>query len=271
MASRIGLIGIDVDGTLVGRSGVVPSQVWEVASAARERGIHLALCSGRPAFGLAMDYANQLDPGGWHVFQNGASVVHRHTGRSLSTPLELDAVTALVAHSRGSGAILELSSDSDYVTESDSSWAREHAKLLGVPFDARPYESLRGAVVRAQWLASHEAAKDLIDRAPPHVEIAQSSSPLMPHTQFVGITQQGVSKGAALRTVAAKYAIPLADVMYIGDSGNDLAALKLVGHPIAMANAEASVRAIAAHIIGHVDDGGIVEALAWATARGPHR
>ncbi|MEJ1962880.1 MAG: HAD-IIB family hydrolase [Gammaproteobacteria bacterium] len=99
---------------------------------------------------------------------------------------------------------------------------------------------------------------------PPDVEVAESSSPLMPDVRFVGLTHQGVSKGSALRSVAAEYQIDLKDVMYVGDAGNDLPALSIVGHPIAMGNADAAVRAIAACTVGDVDSGGLIEAIELA-------
>ncbi len=49
--------------------------------------------------------------------------------------------------------------------------------------------------------------------------------------------------------------------MFVGDAWNDLPALQLVGHPVAMANAEPEAIAIARHVVGHVDDGGLAEAL----------
>ena len=51
------------------------------------------------------------------------------------------------------------------------------------------------------------------------------------------------------------------DVMYIGDSGNDLSALRIVGVPVAMANADPAVRAVAQHIAGDVEAGGLVDAF----------
>ena len=45
------------------------------------------MCSGRPAFGLALEYAQRLDPRGWHVFQNGASVLNFADGTSHSVPI----------------------------------------------------------------------------------------------------------------------------------------------------------------------------------------
>ena len=43
----IRLICLDVDGTLVGSSGEVPDEVWRATDALRERGVRLAVCSGR--------------------------------------------------------------------------------------------------------------------------------------------------------------------------------------------------------------------------------
>lgn len=263
----IRLIGIDVDGTLIGSSGEVSTQVWRAAQRARARGIRLVLCSGRPAFGVTLQYANGLDPEGWHIFQNGASIVHSKTRESKSITLQAAAVDQVVRSARASGRVLELYSDSDYVTESGSAWAREHAQLLGVPFDPRPFESLRGAVVRAQWLVSAADAPLTREAAPEDVEVAQSSSPLMADVRFIGLTRAGVSKGTAIRTVAQEYGLDLSAVMYVGDSGNDLPALRIVGCPVAMANADAEVIAAASHVVPHVDQSGLANAIELAIER----
>jgi hypothetical protein len=258
----IGLIGIDVDGTLVGSSGVVPEFVWQAAERARAAGIRLALCSGRPAFGTAREYARRLDADGWHIFQNGASVVHLATEQSRSTPLPQSHVHDLIAQARESEHVLELYSDSAYVVESDAPWAIEHAELLGLPFKAQRFETLTTPVVRAQWLLSPADAERV--HAPADLEVAHSTSPLMPGVRFVGITRQGVSKGNAIREVAAAYQLDLRDVMYVGDSGNDLSALRIVGHPVAMANADPAIIAAASYTVGDVEEGGLAQALQLA-------
>jgi Cof subfamily protein (haloacid dehalogenase superfamily) len=258
----IALIGIDVDGTLVGRSGEVPDIVWETAAQARAAGIHLALCSGRPAFGIAADYARRLDDDGWHIFQNGASIVNLVTHESRSTPLPEGCVRGLIAQARESGQVLEVYGDDDYAVESEALWARQHAELLGLPFNPQPFETLSPPLVRAQWLLSAQDAECLV--APPELEMARSTSPLMPNVSFVGLTRKGVSKGSAMREIAAAYRVDMRDVMYIGDSGNDICALRVVGHPIAMANADPKVIEAAARTVGHVEDAGVAEALRLA-------
>jgi Cof subfamily protein (haloacid dehalogenase superfamily) len=263
----IRLVGIDVDGTLVGTGGFIHPGVWDAAVRACEHGIHLALCSGRPAFGVALEYARRLEAGGWHVFQNGASIVHLATRQSRSVPIPLEWKETLIDQARNTGEVLELYSDTAYVAESTSNWAREHAELLGVAFEPRPFESLTQPIVRAQWLLSPERAREFTSAAHPGLEVAQSSSPLMPDTQFVGLTHEGMTKGSAIRSVAQGYGIALQDVMYVGDAGNDLSALRIVGHPIAMGNADPAVLEAAEHVVGHVNDGGLAQALEMAMNR----
>jgi HAD superfamily hydrolase (TIGR01484 family) len=179
-------------------------------------------------------------------------------------PIPLSWTKKLIERARNSGEVLELYSDTTYVAESTTEWAREHAQLLGLAFEPRPFESLTQPVVRAQWLLSRERAAEFTSTSYPGLEVAQSTSPLMPDTQFVGLTREGVTKGSAIRSVAEEYGISLQDVMYVGDAGNDLSALRIVGHPIAMANADPAVIEVAEHTVGHVDQGGLAQALELA-------
>jgi Cof subfamily protein (haloacid dehalogenase superfamily) len=264
--AKIGLIGIDVDGTLVGTGGLIHPRVWEAVTRARECGIHLALCSGRPAFGLALEYARRLEPSGWHIFQNGASILNLATRHSRSVALPLHWVKALIEQARRTGEVLELYSDTGYVAESTAPWAREHAELLGLPYEPRPLDSLTQPVVRAQWLLSRERAAEFIAIPHPGLEVAQSTSPLMVDTQFVGLTHDGVTKGTAMTSIAAEYGVPLQNVMYAGDAGNDLSALRIVGCPVAMGNADPVVKAAAKHTVDIVDHGGLADAIEMAIA-----
>ena len=260
----IRLIGIDVDGTLVGSGGFIHPTVWTTAEKARREGLHLVLCSGRPAFGLALEFARRLDPTGWHIFQNGASIIDLQSGKSSSVQVAPDFVTRLIRRARETGDVLELYSDSAYVTESEKDWARAHAEMLGLPFRPARYESLGAPVVRAQWVLTASDAQQYLQAPPTDVEVAVRTSPLLPEANFVGITHKGVSKGTALRTIAEKYGIELRDVMYVGDADNDLSALRIAGHPVAMSNGSPAVRSLARHTVAHVDEGGLAEAIELA-------
>jgi Cof subfamily protein (haloacid dehalogenase superfamily) len=264
IAEVIRLIFIDVDGTLIGSSGIVPAAVWELAGRLRQRGVRLALASGRPGFGTTRDYAERLDATGWHVFQNGASVLHLPTRNSLSAQFPPSRVTRLVERARTTGRLLELYGDMDYAVEKDVPRARQHAELLGIPFSPRPFASLQSPIVRAQWLVDPPQVDAVL--AEPHgdLEISPSTSPIMPDTIFINMTAPGVSKASAVRAIAAKYGIPLEFVMVVGEGGNDVEAMRGVGLPVAMGNAEPAAKAVARRQVGHVDAGGLAEALAMA-------
>lgn len=262
--AAVDLICIDVDGTLLDSSGAITEEVWATLHALRARNVRLAICSGRPAFGVTLEYARRLDPQGWHVFQNGASVMRPASGEALSIPIAPEIVERVIARMRATGRILELYADSEYAVEQDAERARRHAALLGVPFQPRPYDTLQGAVVRAQWLVPH-AERDTV-LAEPHdgLTLCPSLAPLMPDTTFINMTAEGVDKGSALRRIAAAYGIGLNRVMMVGDSKNDLPALRIAGISVAMGNAEDAVMETAHHTVSHVDEGGLIEALEMA-------
>ncbi|WP_261663800.1 Cof-type HAD-IIB family hydrolase [Deinococcus sp. Marseille-Q6407] len=258
------LVCIDVDGTLVGSDNEVRADVWAALEETRAAGIRLVLCSGRPAFGKAREYAERMQPDGWHVFQNGASVVRVSDGESLSSPFPQDALTALLEAAQQSGYLLEIYSDLSYASTLRDAQARDHAALLGVPFPPLWPQELTGTLVRAQWLVRPdelEAAKAI---TPAGVALHPAGSPRMTETLFVSMTAPGISKGSAIRRIAETYGLSLERSMMVGDGENDLQAMAVVGHPVAMGNAEPVVKAAARHQVSHVDQGGLLEALALA-------
>ena len=261
----IRLVCIDVDGTLLGSNSDVHPAVWPAAERARAAGIHLALCTGRPALGLTGGYAARLDPEGWHIFQNGASVVHLPTGRALSVRLSGDSARMLTERARRTGRILEFYSDSEYVVEDASERARAHAELLGIEFAPGRLESLHDTAVRAQWLLSPNEKAAVLAESYPGLEVSPSLTPAMPDTLFVNLTVAGVNKATALQTLLHETGVPLEQVMFVGDGANDAEAMALVGWPVAMANAEPEALQAARRLVGHVDQGGLAEALDAAT------
>jgi Cof subfamily protein (haloacid dehalogenase superfamily) len=253
----IRLVFIDVDGTLVGSSGEVLPAVWAAAERARAAGARLALCTGRPGFGPTRDLAARLDPTGWHVFQNGASVCNLATSETRSSVIEPATVARIVRRARREGYVLELYGDRAYAVESNAASARGHAELLGVPFRPTTFESFPEPVVRCQWLATATNAAAHMSEAEEGLEVLASTSPVMPATVFINMTAHGVTKASAIASIARAARVPLGEVMFVGDGMNDLAGMKAVGFPVAMGNAEPEVLRAARAIVGHVDEAGL--------------
>lgn len=260
----IKLVCIDVDGTLVGTGGRISERIWPAVEAARAAGLRLALCTGRPAFGVAREYAQKLQADGWHIFQNGASIVQLASGASRSSSLAPSVVASLRAQALRNGRILELYTDRAYTSESRDERALRHAALLQVPFAPYAFDSLDGPIVRAQWIIPRDELPALLREPRDGFELAPSTALEMPDTSFVNLTPPGVTKASAVRVVADQYGCSLDEVMFVGDGTNDVEAMRIVGRPVAMANAEPEVLALTPHHVGHVDDGGLADALASA-------
>lgn len=263
-ARMLGLICVDVDGTLVGTGNVVREDVWAALADARARGVRIALCSGRPAFGNALKYARRLDPDGWHVFQNGASVVNVGSGESLSEPLPPGGLDLLLARAHETGRLLEVYTDDEYGVTQPGDLARRHAELLGVPYVPRDPQTLTGTRVRAQWVVPLAESAGVQAEPHPGLDLHPAGSPVMPDVMFISVTRAGVGKGSAVTRVAAAYGLPLERVMMVGDGHNDVTAMRVVGHPVAMGNADAEARAAGHYHVAHVDAGGLAEAVALA-------
>ena len=60
----IKLICLDVDGTMVGRSGAPQQPLWDAAAAATKPCQHLAMGTARVAIGESYECARLLDPDG---------------------------------------------------------------------------------------------------------------------------------------------------------------------------------------------------------------
>ena len=260
------LIAIDVDGTLVGSTHVPTAAVWDAAQRAVDRGQHLALSTARGAFGPTLDYARRLDPNGWHIFHNGGALVHTGTGEVRGSKVDDDVVQAASDIADAHGWLIEFYSADDYTVESENEIAADHAALMGVPLVSRTRESLQGEIVRVQFVVPVEMAPMVhAEMASLDAVVVGATSPVQPGVVFVSCTRPGVSKGIAISRIATEMGINVADVMMVGDGDNDVEALGSVGHGVAMANAVPAAKAAARYEVAHVDDDGLVEALALST------
>jgi hydroxymethylpyrimidine pyrophosphatase-like HAD family hydrolase len=87
--------------------------------------------------------------------------------------------------------------------------------------------------------------------APGKVEATHSST-----TGLIEMSAPGVTKAAALASLAARLDIPAADVLAFGDMPNDVTMLGWAGRSVAVANAHPAARAAAGEVtLSNLDDG----------------
>ncbi len=236
----IPLVILDLDGTLIGSSGQVETCVWEAAERAQQAGVRLAVCTGRPGFGVAARVARRLDPDTPHIFQNGAQITYLDGDTLQMSALREQATLALVRRARELGAVLELYTPDSLYVERRTDISETHAKMIGVNAIVRDLADVAGSepVVRAQWVVTPDRLDDVMAAAVDNVHANVATSPAMPGTYFVSLTRGGVDKGSAVRLLAERLELDPAQLMGIGDSPGDLSMLETVGHPRVMGDAD---------------------------------
>jgi hypothetical protein len=239
----IPLVILDLDGTLIGASGQVESCVWEAADRAREAGVRLAVCTGRPGFGVAARVARRLDPDTPHIFQNGAQVTYLDGDTLQMSALREGATRALVRHARKLNVVLELYTPDGLYVERRTEISEAHAKMIGVNAMKRDLADVAASepVVRAQWVVAPDRLPDVLAVEVEGVHATSATSPALPDTYFVSLTRAGIDKGSAVRLLAAKLELDPRQLMGIGDSPGDLGMLAAVGHPRVLSSGDPEV------------------------------
>lgn len=259
-----GVLFVDVDGTLVGASGVAP-RVWPALERVRAAGWRVALCTGRPGRGQALDFARRVDPDGLHVFESGAAVLTTDGAVVHADALALDVIAAALALGDRFGAVNEVyTADGDYCVRARGPLVAGHEALLAVDARVGPFPTDR-TIVRVLWMiedaadtwpALRDAAATL------DADLHTGRSPRMPGVRFVGVTARGVSKASGARHVLDAFGVGPERAAMIGDNLNDLTALRYVGTAFVAADGAPEALALADHVVPGPDAGGVADAVA---------
>ena len=249
----------DVDGTLVGASGVPSDRVVTATTRTAAHGIRVGFATGRMRLAVASLWETLRLPGP-HVLHNGAEVrVDQQTVAAWPVPVS------------GVEAILELADTLDLYVElyveagfHVSRWderARPHWDLLG-------HEPL-GVVTRADQvdepilkatfgLFDPEDVDRLVDALTgAGLAAGAAGSPVTPDITYVNATDRSVDKGAAVAAAAGHLAVPLSSVVAVGDAANDAAMLAVAGTAVAMGQAPPDLQERAHLVAPGVDDDGV--------------
>ncbi len=260
----IGLILIDIDGTLLGPGNVVPESAWEAIEFASSTGTHVAICTGRPCSGTAVNYARRISAATPHVFHSGAVVCDPDGVILEAIEVPRASVVRQVQYGRDHGLAIELYTATDTFVEMTSEWSVGHAKLIGLDVTTVPdLLSISDPVVRLQWVLPWELWVDVeaFSLADTGLQVSVATQPDMPHCCFSSITATGISKGSAAATLARHFGLTLQDVAMIGDGDNDLEVFAVAGLPIAMGNGTERAKAAARYVVADVDKNGLAEAI----------
>lgn len=264
----IKLIALDLDGTFyAGRSLGIPASAWEAVEKARSRGIRFAVCTGRPQGGYGLLYAEQLEPHGPHVFNDGASVCNAKGESLFAHPLpHLAELVGLARKYQLPFDLMGAEGGRYYEEGLAPPELLSHIETTGVAARSALAEEVMETLVRLWFVVSDLGLWETVQpelAGLPEIDIAEYKSP---REAIAGVIRKGVCKASGLRWLAEYYGISLGEIAMIGDSHNDLEAIRKAGLGIAMGNAVDEIRAVADHITGHVREDGFAEAVEYVLA-----
>ena len=262
------LLVVDVDGTLVGSSGVPTPRVREAVTAAQARGIRVALCSGRP-LASCWPIARSLGLRGAHVVFNGALVKDPDEPAAvLSRPLPVGPARQVVDFCRQHDLCLELYTEQTHYVERDWRESQLHGISIRVTYEFGDFDELLRTreLVKAQIITSDERGRRLAAELAESLRGVLGFSVAVPMAPCVGcecvnVVDPRVSKGLAVRVLIAHYGLSPAEVAAAGDAPNDLPVFAEVGYRIAMASGDASVLAAADYVAPGVEEDGLAAAI----------
>ncbi|MBA2453585.1 MAG: HAD family phosphatase [Chloroflexia bacterium] len=258
------LLALDLDGTLIGPDLVISETVKHAISRAKAQGITVTVATSR-VFSATLPFIKDLGIDDPIICYQGALVRHPvsreiydHT--SIPCDLAVDVIERLqqsgifvMAFIDGKTCVTERrpelnlylsfhpGGETDVVIEPELIERVRHTPPTKLQFVADP-------LVVDQELATLSA------------HFTDTLSIVRSHAHFDEITAPGITKGAALASLAARLGIASEDVIAIGDQENDVSILIWAGLGLAMGNAPAEVREVADAIIPPVTDSGV----AWA-------
>lgn len=270
----IRLCFFDVDGTLLGKSGVLSKRTIDSIARFRDKGGLIAIASGRPAFS-AKEIMLQLGINAPSVFFSGALVINPISGCALREQgLAKDEILKVRQYAREHDLHLEYYTSQNYFVEKASHFGEIHAHYIHrLPTEAALESILaQGSILKLVLMsdaAPQTAALRQVETKVEHIALGIGYGASHPNVTFGNITSADSSRDVAYDFVLEKLGLNSAQVASFGDGESDLPFMLRSGLGVAMANAPQAVRDRAPFITADVEQDGValvMEALVAASS-----
>lgn len=262
----IKLVAIDLDGTLLNSKREVPEENKKAIQAAKDAGVKVVLCTGRPLKGMTHILAecNLLEEGDLGITYNGGLVQRTHSGETLSqiTHSKKDVLYAYALSQEIDMPInfIDLNHvyEPPYPTNKESLYS---AIMSALPFAKIDPENLPDSLAINKMVMCWQIEE--LDEAITQIssEYHEYFTIMKSQPNLLEILPKSVDKGKGLAMLAEQLDISSDEIMALGDQENDLAMIKYAGLGVAMGNATDEVKSIAQFVTKSNDEDGVAYAI----------
>lgn len=272
---KIKAILMDIDGTLVDRSGVITPKTKEALLHAQKEGSILVLASGRPINGME-HLAKELEMDKYHglcVCFNGAKVVDMETQEVLfNQTMPIETAKAVLHHMKNFDVRpLIVKGEYAYVTNVYDCMVH----INGEEFNIMNHESHDNnfklcEVDDLEEFVNFPLNKILNIGEPEYLQAHYEEmrkpfegqlNAMFTAPFYYEFTDQGIDKVKALDTVMKQLGIQPEEMIAFGDAQNDITMVQYAGIGVAMGNAVEELKAVADEVTAPCGEDGIALSL----------
>lgn len=256
---NVKLIASDMDHTLLTSTGKLPPNFMATIRQLQEVGIEFAAASGRPLYTLLEMFPEVKDEMTF-VCDNGGLIMHKGD-IIFNSELPADDYQKMAAFTEKANAIAIICGlDSAYILkknqEFDAVYRTFYSKIIYVDdFSQLDITADKFTI----YFPKQDSQKNYQTIYAP--QFGADYSVVVSGPEWIDIMNQGIDKGSAMQILAEKLGISLSDIMAFGDTHNDVAMLKAVGHSYLMANGNPEIAQYAKYTAPANDEFGVVQII----------
>lgn len=249
----------DIDGTLVSfDTHKIPASTIEALTAAKAKGIHIFIATGRPGVIinnlLELQERNLID--GYITMNGGYCFVGKEVIYKSTIPV--NDVQALMSYCTDKNYPCIVVGEYDICVCQPNELVKQifhdFLKVDTIPVKT-PEEAILGKEVFQMTPFITDEEEEEVLPSIPNCEIGRW------FPAFADVTAKGNTKQKGIDEMIRHFNIRLEETMAFGDGGNDISMLRHAGIGVAMGNAKDDVKAAANYVTTSVDDHGIANAL----------
>lgn len=255
----IKLIATDMDGTLLDENGNLPSGFTDILDRVRAKNIKLVVASGRPYYTLQTNFG----PIGRYlsfICENGALVVDNNK-IIYESVIDNDIVTELIKSSKetdGNVTIL-CSAKCAYVEECSDKYLTEIKKYYTTLKIVADLNNITDDIVKVTFCNLENSSENLNTIFKPKFE--DKLNVVSSGEIWIDISNKGVNKGLALKSLMETDNISKEETMVLGDYYNDIEMLQQGEYSFVMENAPEDMKQYGKYIAASNVEHGVLRAI----------